>query len=49
MVLIVGVGLGLLLVYQVRKELEQDRCLDRGGRWEADQGVCEYLPRPANP
>ena len=42
-VLIVGVMVGFLFFYEVREFLKQDRCLDRGGRWNAEQGVCEYV------
>jgi hypothetical protein len=45
-VLVVGVAAVFLLGYGVRELLNEDRCLDRGGRWKADPGVCEYLPRP---
>ena len=43
-VLLVGTALGFLLVNEVGEFLKEDKCLDRGGRWHADQGVCEYLP-----
>lgn len=45
-VLIVVALLGLLVLYNVREFLREETCLDRGGRWKADQSVCEYLPRP---
>ncbi len=45
-VLLVGAAVGFLLVYEeVGEFLKEDGCLDRGGRWHADQGVCEYSYR----
>lgn len=44
-VLLVGAALSFLLIYEVGEFLKEDRCLDRGGRWHADQSVCEYLPK----
>jgi len=38
-VLLVGAALGFLLIYEVGEFLKEDRCLDRGGRWHADQSV----------
>ena len=40
-VLIVIVASGLMLVHFGRDFLEVDRCLDSGGRWNANQGLCE--------
>ena len=42
-VLLVGAALSFVLVYEVGRFLKEDRCLDGGGRWHADQEVCEYL------
>ena len=39
--LIVVVAFGLLLFHYGRDFLEVDRCLDSGGRWNANQGLCE--------
>jgi hypothetical protein len=43
-VVLVGGVVSFLLVYEVGEFLKEDRCLDWGGRWHADQDVCEYLP-----
>jgi len=43
--LIVGlflVALGLWFAYWLKGYLEVDSCLDRGGRWNHEQSVCEY-------
>jgi hypothetical protein len=40
-VLILVVAFGFLLVHYGRDFLEVDRCLDSGGRWNANQGSCE--------
>ena len=39
--LMVVAVLGVLLVQYGRDFLEVDRCLDSGGRWNANQGLCE--------
>jgi hypothetical protein len=41
MVVVVVAALGLLLVQYGQEFLAVDRCLDSGGRWNADQGLCE--------
>ncbi|GAB3669651.1 hypothetical protein GCM10028813_53490 [Ramlibacter alkalitolerans] len=38
--LAVAVGIAALVAVGVR-ELRIDRCLDAGGRWNYDRGVCE--------
>ena len=39
--LMVVAVLGVLLVQYGRDFLEVDRCLDSGGRWNANRGLCE--------
>ena len=39
---LVAVGLGAAWLYQ---QLEIDRCLDTGGRWQYENGLCEQPKR----
>lgn len=43
----------LILACWVRLQLAIDSCLDRGGRWDYDQGVCvdarPYAEQPSRP
>jgi len=44
--LFVAALLGALGGYWLHGFVQQDRCLDRGGRWNASLGSCEFTAKP---
>jgi hypothetical protein len=41
-ILVIGVVLVVAFAFWVKGCLDIDKCLDNGGRWNYEKGVCEY-------